>query len=213
MSKSKTTSKVAFHKTLVLTTASTVATLPLQPTTWSERLTAIADAFQLYRLNKLKFRLYPSASQTGTAALGFYAGGSYLQPTAVGDICEQQYHSRMPPYLGMTQPADWQNLDKASLRGALPWYKTVDSSGVDDWEEDIGSLVVVSSVATDTVVVEIMGEYEFKEPMDPTSTGLEARNQRDARKRERLLRLLSMPSGTSPGIPSRSVGAVVRDGK
>ncbi len=161
--------------------------------------------------------MIPHTGQTSTVALGFYAGGAYLAPSSLNDICESQYHVRYPPYLGQTCPSDWQVIDKAALRGALPWYKTVDSSSVDSWEEDIGALVAWGTAATDTIIIELKGEYEFKEPMDPTSVGdqlkavgLEARKVRDARMREKLLKLLATSPSPSPSAMTRPSQEVVK---
>ncbi len=176
-----------------------VNALPTSPTQsgYSSRLAGVADNFNLYRINRFRFRMHPVANTGVSRVTAAYSPGvSTTSPSTLALIGEFLYTATMGPAGGQTVPSNWVNVPRQLLQGQLPWYRTIQGSQ-DASEEDAG-YIYVAGTSTDAFVIEIEGEYEFKDAIDPGLT-LETRVQRReialARRREKLLAILSSGKG------------------
>ncbi len=195
--------RVPFKRLVATSTTSLAQTLKISPPTLQARLDEIGETFQLYRVTKLKFRLHPTADTVGTVAKAacYVSGGVSTAPSSVAQVCVNPISVFSGDFA--TTPTEWQHVPSAILQGSLPWYKTIASGSVDDWEEVQGAIYVVA-VATDTVsYLEVVGMCEFK---DPVSSGVTSEQLR-ALRREKLLSLLSTPPAASPSVSGKALSA------
>ncbi len=176
--------KVPFHWLNSSPNSASALTINVYPAAFS-RVLEIADAFDLYRVTKLKFRLHCTASE---ASAGYYPGVTDNLPTSMQDLGENIY-SIYQIGGGGTPPTDWIKVPKTVLRGYQNWYKTVlGSVGTDT--EIVGSIFIRGG-ASEVVRLEIRGEFEFTGAANTGATPAERRKALAARERERILRLLS----------------------
>lgn len=146
-----------------------LASFPLIPGGFTTRSTAMADAFTLYRVLALKFRLLPpTAANAGYVGVGFYSDILDTPPATVADVMELEHSVLLPVTTKYHKETDWIKVPRRALSGALPWYKTSYGSQ-DPWEEVSGFLRACGS-ATDPYLVEIVITYEFKGPAAPANT-------------------------------------------
>jgi len=168
--------------------------LSLQPNaTLGDRLVNVANAFELYRINKLKFRLYPTPGTSIIAAfLPAFADTAPANLTQISEIVDSALQTTT-----MTMPGDWVDVNKSNLKGALPWYKTI-AGAADSWDETAGTIYFADAGGTSNgFVLELKGEYEFKGPADPANTP-SLKICKDERRRQELLRLLGSVEVAGP---------------
>ncbi len=170
--------------------------LSLQPNaTLGDRVVNVANAFELYRLNKLKFRLHVSPATSVMAAfLPEFADTAPANFSQISEILDSCFQSS-----AMTMPCDWVSVHLPNLRGPLPWYKSI-GGAPDSWDETAGTIYLADSTGSSSAafVMEIVGEYEFKGPADPANTPM-LKACKDNRRREELVRLLGKAGETKEG--------------
>lgn len=191
---------VPFHNVLFVTASTSLFAAAVTPsTTMSSRAAQIAESYQLYRMKALKFRLRtPSViSGVGYTAAAYVTGGISVSPATINDVIECPYSTLLTTIAATTfvTHTEWVVVPPAALRGPLPWYKTIVSASVDSWEELSGSLHVWSSQASGNIVLEVVGEFEFKGPIDPDMSL--SRPEQIARVQKRLAKLLA---GADPDV-------------
>jgi len=177
--------------------------LDLNPTILSSRLGSIADAYNNYRISKFEFRLHPP-TVTGSSKLvtcGYVSGGASASPAALGSI-EYQYMTLIKST--QTVPTNWVEIGREALKGPLPWYRAVPNASVDTTEESVGSLYFWSDDATATVLCEIRGVYEYKDPLDPVLT-LERRRRREENQAKLDALMGSIRIGPTGGVSCASL--------
>jgi len=162
----------------------------------STRFLAIGDAFQLYRLKSLKFRLH-CANVSANQAAGFVPGPPDTYPASLSQVMEL----RSSLYQDQTQtvPTEWCTVPVEDLRGQFPWYRTID--GTAPLNEEIPGTFYVFGTGTDNYAVEFKIAVELKEPISTANTpeqlaALRARREQAvkgaaARERDRLLGIMS----------------------
>ncbi len=150
--------QLPFHYVLQATTASNVYGIPVQPSTnFGTRILAEADAWTLFRMKSLKFRLHPVG--TNTFAACYVPGVQDTAPATLGQVVECESSVYCTPQ--MTVPTNWVSAQKSDLAGAFPWYHSVPGTP-DSTEEAPGQIVVACSAAAAAFVLEVRGVIEFK---------------------------------------------------
>lgn len=194
--------RVAFRTVLQASLAAGVSTTPLSPnSSFGSRLLAEADAWSLFRVNALRFRLHPGGGQNQAA--GYSAGIADTPPATIANVVELLASTFQKSQT--TVPSSWVNVAKADLRGANPWYKSI-AGTQDNWDEFPGYLSVCGTT-TDPYVLEIEGEFEFRGAIaiGNTPAMVRARDERLARAREeerhRLLRVLAPVTKVVAALP------------
>jgi hypothetical protein len=175
----------------------------------SERLTAIADDFELFRVTKLRFRITGCLPGTGTSQpasainMAYYSGVVDATPNFGG--LNDSPVSVMHLYAGnstanianggspMSCPTNWMSVPKQMLLGSLKWYKAIQGAA-SDWDEQQGTILFASSDATGTFVVayEFEGNGQFTSPADPSTTPADKVRAAKLKEKARLLDLLSL---------------------
>jgi predicted enzyme related to lactoylglutathione lyase len=166
----------------------------------ASRLSALADAYEFYRLRKLKFRVHPNGTQSNMVAAVFQAGVVDTAPTTVLQ-CSEGVNSTFNGSRA-TVPSAWCEVAPEDLKGAFPWYKSV--QGTPDTSEEIVGYIYLAGSTTESISLEVRGVMEFKQSIAPANTPMEVelrarlRQERQAaaatREREVLLKALSPPS-------------------
>ncbi len=153
----------AFRALVPLTTTTTTGSLNFTPANVSTRLTTLADVWELFRIDRMRFRLVPQP--VGGSATG--VGVAWI-PDIVDTIpatlaAQQSFINSTVAYVNagliiQTSKFDWVNIPVQDLRGALPWYKAVEGSPA-TWLECPGlfSLVLPGAGSSVTVNIEVEG--------------------------------------------------------
>ncbi len=193
--------QVPFHNAITFALAGGISNLQVAPANLATRTATISDAFNLYRVARLRYRIHPHTLANEILVAG------YVSDTVDGTVTfAAAAESAAMCVFGMqsTCPSDWANVSSSALRGALPWYKAVPGTPT-TWEEVAGVINFASSNAasTATVCLELEGVLEFKAPIDPGLTPAMRRALLAKREKERILKLLATPCET--GLPSKTV--------
>ncbi len=191
---------VPFHNAFQFSLAAGISNLAITPQNLSSRAASLADSFNLYRLKRFRYRFHPS-----TLANEIVVGG-YVSDTVDGTITfasAAESQTLAIQSLQSSVPSAWADVSTETLRGALPWYKSVVGTP-STWEEQAGVINFASSNGSSTAAVniELEGVIDFKSPVDPSLTPAMRRMFSDAKERERLLKLLA--AGESTGATKKS---------
>ncbi len=171
-----------------------LTTLPLYPTSFP-RVLEVADAFEQYRVTRLRYRLHPiSVANQRAIAVAYYPGITDNPPAAVTDIAENTLRAVLG--VAATVPTKWVSVPTSVLQGCFPWYKTVPGSS-DSSEEIVGNLYARGAGLSDYYGLEVEGMFEFKGPANTGATPMARVQAARQRQRERLLSLLSTPGSPS----------------
>lgn len=170
-----------------------VGTVNVNPTTLGGRVSALAEAFGLFRWDRFRFRLRKCATLGGTAqAVGWAADVIDAYPSNVNDLLSMGPATMLGQ--SETVASDWADVPQAILRGSLPWYKSL-VGATDPWEEIPGQLVVLGNSA-ESFYIEYHAIASFRDPLPTGSTPQERRSKAMAREKERVLRLLAEPTSS-----------------
>ena len=185
------TVKIPFHNVFTFSLAAGISNLAIAPASLSARIAQIAEAFNLYRIDRFKYRLLPHTLANEIVVAG-YVSDTVDGTVIFTSVAESAAVSALS--LQMNVPSDWAHVPSQVLRGALPWYKAVVGSPT-TWEEQAGTINFASSNAasTTTVCIEIDGVLEFNSPIDPTLTPAMRRESQNRREKQRILKLLAEP--------------------
>lgn len=141
----------------------------------STRAAAVADNWAHFRVRKFKFRLHPSPLAASGQALGYVGGQQDTPPATTPQIMElipSVFISTAAPAANApnrtTQPTEWVNIPRSDLAGPFPWYKSL-PGGADVTEEAPG-ILVGAGTATEAMVIEYRGLFEFKTSVAPANT-------------------------------------------
>lgn len=186
-----TTTRLPFHYAVSVATSSGAAQVNLAPSTFP-RVLEVADSFDLYRVNKFKFRI---GNSTTTAVneiqtAGFYPGVTDNAPASFNDVSENVYSC--VKHIQQQCWTEWVNVPNVVLRGQVPWYKTVAGS-IDAALERFGSMFFFTGGGTTTaVLIEYRGEFEFKGPANTGATPAERRKRMLLEEKARMLEILAL---------------------
>lgn len=183
-------SRVSFHLMDPATAlAAGVASIAVSPSGLGTRVVAISDAFALYRVVRLKYRLRRlTATLGGAQAVAYYPGVVDTVPNTtklnseslyVTSLCNQE-----------TVPSSWVELNREELAAYSVWLKT--KSGSIDAGEEVQGYLLGTGSGTDLWCVEVEGEIEFKGPVDPSSTPEEKKAKYLREQKLKLLEVMSV---------------------
>jgi len=120
----------------------------------------LANAFNQYRIEELKFRIIPFAA-AGIQTAAYYPETTVAVTTAGGnseciDSCliSQLY----------SVPSEWCVVPKHRLRGQLDWYKCVADASAGEFENQ--GVFVVTGTTTEVFVLEVRGVIALRDPTD-----------------------------------------------
>ncbi len=182
--------KIPFKFLSTFSLSGGVGSVPLQPVSFS-RVLEIADAYDLYRFVRLRYRLRSPATSFGTQGAAYYPGVTDTTPTTLVQLGENMHSVFVMS--GETVPSNWHTVPRQALSGMLPWYKTIAGS-LDTSEEQQGTLYIVGT-GTETVYLELEGLVEVKAPASIANTPAARRERAQRLAKERLLSVL----GGTPG--------------
>lgn len=154
-------------------------------------LSAMATEYDLYRYERLEYRLHPvDPSNANIAVLSYYPDVD-VQTLTIAQNGNSPVAACLSHFSGV--PTPWIRVPRSLLKGMLDWYKCAADSGASEFESQ-GSLVFTSG-ASDVVYYEIRGVIAFKNPC-PAALMLTRMKDllRPDIEAEHLLRLSSTPS-------------------
>ncbi len=174
---------------------------------YGTRVVSFSDTFNLFRINKLRFRISPSTAAVRSA--GFIAGTLDTAPTTPAQVMESPWATFLD--VQETKKTEWVNVPTSILRAQANWYKSVPGTP-DAWDEQPGALYFTGP-ASGTVYIEIDVEYEFRDQVAPADTPMIRAQKAQQRERARILSILATPDCVSPGttgqvkqVPSNKLG-------
>jgi len=181
---------VPFHRIGSLALVAGAQGQTLTADSFGNRLTSVADAYGMYRIEKLAYRLTPNSTITVMQSMCFYPGVIDTLPTTVTTNSESPHATFMA--IRQVVNSDWVRLSRKAVETYFPWLKSKAGS-LDASEEQVGSFAFTGT-GTETVTYEMRGVLAFRLPVDTGSTPLSReirdRNEKLAMKK-RLLDLLS----------------------
>ncbi len=193
-----------YQPTVVLTAGA--ATLTATPANLGTRIAAVADTYEWFRILALKFRIFAITTLAFAGYLGQLPDTVPSTGTQIMELLDSVSH------LGPQQTcwSNWVHVPRATLAGALPWYKTIQGGATN--EEEIPGLFVFAGTSTNSLQIEISFTVEFKGPIAPGNTPMQSdllrklRMERERihafRERARLLSLISAtPADSRSGPP------------
>ncbi len=183
------TVKVPFRNLFSIVLTAGVNSSRLAAATLSGRCASLCDNFALYRVNKYRFRIHPTVLASETMVIAFVPDIVDTTPTFT-NVTESNFLAVLG--LQCTIPSEWCTVPQNVLRGAIPWYKSVQGTTT-DWEECFGTMLYASTNASSTATIwwELEGEIEFSGAEDPGITPADRAASAMHRERERILRILA----------------------
>ncbi len=185
-----------FHAILTATLASGAYNVPLVPGLFL-RVGTEADAWALFRVRRLKFRLHRESVLNGPQVAAYQGAVQDNPPATVAQASEILPSCFLSAL--QTVPTEWISVPKSDLSGPFPWYKTV--AGTPDPSEESPGFFNVVGTGTDTFYVEFRGVFEFKVSLatanTPAAIALRRKVREDrvarlqASERDILLKILS----------------------
>lgn len=168
----------------------------------SPRALIEADTWAHFRVRSFSFRIHPSGT-LGPLVAGFQGGIQDTLPATIAQVSELLPSTVLGT--AATVPSEWVRVSKEELAGPLPWYKTI--PGTADATEESPGIVCLSGGASEALVLEMRGTFEFKTAVSALNTPMFAnmrmrlREERArvtfASERDLLLKIL----GTVPSPP------------
>ncbi len=180
--------KVAFRAYFSTALSSGAQTVPIQPATFGG-VASIADAYALYRVVKLSYRLHPGSAITATQCAAYIPGVTDNAPANVASC--GAVLTATPLGYRATVPSEWVRLGSAELQSYMPWLKTI--VGSPDSAEEVQGNIFVTGNASEVYQMEVCGVFEFKDFITNSMTP----EFRFARASEQLLRSKQLKSSSS----------------
>jgi len=196
------TVKAPFHSVQSLSLGAgtglvSISSAPFGNALSTTRIGILSDAFDEYRLTKLKYRLLGNASSVvagGLFAMAWYPGVTTTPPSTPAQVGENPTCVVRPD--NYTCFGTWLEVPPGDLAGEQPWYKVGQAVSLSDSVPGF----VYGADATGAAAVyyaEFDGEYEFRGEAAPANTpeAKALRLQRDiATAKEKLVAILASPS-------------------
>jgi len=159
--------KIRFHH-LNSTTVSGVtgnSTFTVSPrTTQLGALSNPGEAFDLFRFTRLAYRIHPMDPTNGDSQALCYVPDIDVQAVTVPSLSDSPIAVVTTPFTGV--PSRWVNVPRSQLKGMLDWYKCQADAGAAEFESQ--GILIVSAGLSDSVLWEVMGICEFKNPVNDT---------------------------------------------
>lgn len=166
--------------------ASGTATIAMNPASFPQAL-EIADVYAMYRIKKLRYRLYRSTTNATTQVAVFVPGVTDNGPGTISVAALIPHCAILP--LSATVPTPWKNVPPAILKSYMPWFKTI--LGSPDPAEETQGNIFLRGNTTDQYAIEIDAIFEFREPLSTSVTPAERGRLECEAERVRLLRILA----------------------
>lgn len=162
-----------------------------------------ADAFQMYKVTSLRFRLYRSTTLLSTQVACFLPGVTDNSPTTTTTAAAIPHSAILP--LTATVPTRWSSIPSRDLRSYMSWYKTI--VGSPDAAEEIQGNIYIRGSSSDFYAIEIDAIMVFRDSVPTGITPAERGRIATLKEKERLLRILACPSPAPASIPVTAVHA------
>lgn len=162
-----------------------------------------AEIFELYRILKFRFRLIRDSALSGPLAACFIPG---VIDTLSGESLTGIFTTRPNVVLvkDAVAPTPWCKVPKNILNSYMTWYKTL--AGTTDPADEVQGFLVAAGTGTNSCFVQLELTYQFKNQVPPGVTPQMRVDQQMRAEKERLLRILSIPSQKpAPAVPCSSV--------
>jgi hypothetical protein len=165
-----TITRVHFHELNSITLAAGAAQQALGPLApLSDRLSAISDAFDEYRLVALKYRFRIDLTAIANAgSMAFYPGVLTTPPGSIFQIGANSTVSMRQSDDDVLLP--WTVVPRALLAGEQPWYKS--QKAVITADDSIPGQLCFIGTGTDVLLYEVDGVFEFRGEADTGNTPL-----------------------------------------
>lgn len=154
------------------------------------RLASVADTFDLYRIVRLRYRLLPNSTRTVLQQAAWYPGIVDVQPSGIIEISTNMTGVALGS--SQTVPTSWMNVSPSTLKGYSVWYKS--RIGTPETSEELQGTIYITGTGSETYTLELEALFEFKNALAPAN----APELRDKRERDRILKLLALPTTPSP---------------
>jgi len=123
-------------------------------------LAEIADQFDLFKISRLSYRIFPmDPSYTTSQGLCFYPDVD-IQTQTIAQLTSSPLAAVNTPFNGV--PSSWIHVPASQLKGMLDWYKCTADAGAAEFESQ-GILQACGGLG-DTITFEIRGVMLFKNP-------------------------------------------------
>lgn len=159
--------KIRFHH-INSTTVSGVtgnSTFTVSPrTTQLGALSNAGESFDLFRFSRMRYRLHPMDPTNGDTQAICYVPDIDVQAVTVPSLSDSPLATFTTPFSGV--PSRWVNVPPSQLKGMLDWYKCQADAGAAEFESQ--GILIVSAGLSDSVIWEIEGICEFKNPVSDT---------------------------------------------
>lgn len=181
------TDSVAVHCRLYSEAAlsSATATIAMNPASFPQAA-QIADTYAMYKIKKLRYRLYRTTT-TNSTQVAVYIPGVTDNPPATITVAGLIPHAAILP-LTATVPTAWKTVPGNVLQSYMPWFKTIVGSP-DPAEETQGNIYLRGS-GVDQYAIEIDAVFLFREPISTSVTPAERGKLECQAERDRILRVL-----------------------
>lgn len=167
----------------------TSSTQLLLTPTITPRLTAIADDYDEYRFEKLRFRVRDSSGATGHQMACYIPGIVDTPPSNLAQIGEVL--NTVGVTTGETVPSQWADIPKGVLSGMHNWYKSVAGAPAAAEEQQGVVCLVETSAGSVNQVLEIEGICAFRSAISAANTPLERALAQRRREKARIVALLA----------------------
>ncbi len=149
-----------------------------------------ADAFQMYKVVALRYRLHRTTTLTAFQAAVFLPGVTDNPPATNTTAASIPHACIITPTA--TIPTRWISIPSRDLRSYMSWYKTI--VGSPTAAEEIQGNIYIRGGGTDFYALEIDAIMIFRDSV-PTGVTPEERGRiATLKEKERLLRILACPS-------------------
>lgn len=157
-------SPVAFHTLLDATLSGVTgnAALSCSPNGGSFLgLNEIADQFDLFRFQRLRYRIHPmDPTDTVNQGAAFYPDVD-IQTQTIAQLAQSPLAAVQTPFCGV--PSRWVSVPRSQLKGMLDWYKCNPDAGAAEFESQ--GLIQLAGGLSDVLKLEMEGVVLFKNPV------------------------------------------------
>ncbi len=157
--------RVAFHSFTNSTMSGVTGNLALglspRSTVISPNTVAMTTEYDLYRYERLEYRLHPvDPTNANTVTMSYYPDVD-TQTLTIAQNGGSPVATCLSHFSGV--PSSWVKVPASSLKGMLDWYKCNADAGAAEFESQ--GTVVIASGASDVVYHEFRGVLAFKNPV------------------------------------------------
>jgi hypothetical protein len=125
---------------------------------------SLTDAFDLYKVQSLEYRIHPGDSQTVSQSLAYYPEND-VQASTITANAENPDCVLITPRT--TTPSSWHRVPFARLKGQIDWYKCVADASTAEFEQQ--GVLVLTGTAAEVVAFEVRGIVHLRNPVDSST--------------------------------------------